>query len=101
MRSCSPTSLVAQDLDSPLPGVQPSRGRIAIYCIAESIDREGLINTLQKRGSRFLLHRYPDVLYGQYSSVTEEPRGDIFYFDYGCIAFWGLTVKQVRGSAGH
>lgn len=23
-----------------------------------------------------------------------EPCGDILYFDYGCIAFWGLTEKQ-------
>lgn len=22
------------------------------------------------------------------------PIGDIFYFDYGCVAFWGLTQKQ-------
>ena len=84
-----------QDLDSPIPGSQPSRGRIAIYCVAESLDREGLITALQKRGSRFLLHRYPDVLYGQYSSAAEQPQGDVFYFDYGCVAFWGLTLKQV------
>lgn len=86
---------LVQDLDTPTHGAQARRGRIAIYCIAESIDREGLINALQKRGSRFLLHRYPDVLYGQYSSATEEASGDIFYFDYGCIAFWGLSIKQV------
>ena len=85
-----------QDLDSPAPpGAGPSRGRIEIYCVAESIDREALIAALQKRGSRFLLHRYPDVLYGQYSSATEEPKGDVFYFDDGCITFWGLTIKQV------
>ena len=26
--------------------------------------------------------------------LGEEPIGDILYFDYGCIAFWGLTQKQ-------
>ena len=26
--------------------------------------------------------------------LGEEPMGDILYFDYGCIAFWGLTQKQ-------
>lgn len=87
-----------QDLDTPQPGAQPARGRIAIYCVAESLDRDGLIGALQKRSQRFLLHRYPDVLYGQYSSAHEEPRGDVFYFDYGCVAFWGLTVKQVSVS---
>ncbi|KAK9796644.1 hypothetical protein WJX73_007435 [Symbiochloris irregularis] len=81
-----------EDLES--PHGTSTRGRIAIYCIAESIDRDGLITALTKKGSRFLLHRYPDVLYGQYSSHAEEPRGDIYYFDYGCVAFWGLTVQQ-------
>ncbi len=37
---------------------------------------------------------YPDVLYGRYSRLGELPQGDIFYFDYGCVAFWGLTQKQ-------
>ncbi len=37
---------------------------------------------------------YPDVLYGKYSRLGEMPCGDVFYFDYGCVAFWGLTQKQ-------
>lgn len=40
------------------------------------------------------LQAYPDVLYGKYSRLGEMPIGDIFYFDYGCVAFWGLTQKQ-------
>lgn len=23
-------------------------------------------------------------------------RGEIFYFDYGCLAFWGLSERQER-----
>ena len=43
------------------------------------------------------MHKYPDVLYGQYSAPSaEHAAGDIFYFDYGCITFWGLSQKQVR-----
>ena len=34
------------------------------------------------------------MLYGKYSRLGEMPIGDIFYFDYGCVAFWGLTQKQ-------
>jgi uncharacterized Rmd1/YagE family protein len=47
------------------------------------------------------LQAYPDVLYGKYSRLGEMPIGDIFYFDYGCVAFWGLTQKQeqVQGIA--
>ena len=75
-----------------------ARGRITIYCLAESLDRKLLQRKLEERGPRFLLHKYPDVLYGQYSvpGSTEQPCGDIFYFDYGCITFWGLSQKQVR-----
>lgn len=49
---------------------------------------------LKERGPRFLLHSYAEVLYGQYGSLGEESVGDVFYFDYGCVAFWGLTEKQ-------
>lgn len=41
-----------------------------------------------------MLQAYPDVLYGKYSRLGEMPIGDVFYFDYGCVAFWGLTQKQ-------
>jgi uncharacterized Rmd1/YagE family protein len=44
------------------------------------------------------LQAYPDVLYGRYSRLGELPIGDIFYFDYGCVAFWGLTQKQEQVS---
>ena len=23
-------------------------------------------------------------------------RGEVFYFDYGCLAFWGLSERQER-----
>lgn len=49
---------------------------------------------MQEKGPNWLLHKYPDCLYGKYASGSE-PDGDIFYFDYGCVAFWGLKVKQV------
>ncbi|KAK9814251.1 hypothetical protein WJX72_002986 [[Myrmecia] bisecta] len=71
-----------------------TRGRITIYCIAESVDRKLLEQKLRERGPRFLLHSYPDVLYGQYARHGQDTVGDVFYFDYGCIAFWGLTQKQ-------
>lgn len=32
----------------------------------------------------------------QYSLPGQEPRGDIFYFDYGVVAFWGLSKTQER-----
>ena len=82
-----------QDLqDQPVdPG---TRGRITMYCVAESLDRKMLDKKLKERGPRFLLHSYSESLYGQYGSLGEEPVGDVFYFDYGVVAFWGLSPKQ-------
>ncbi|BDA47956.1 Required for meiotic nuclear division protein 1 homolog [Coccomyxa sp. Obi] len=69
--------------------------RISVYCIAESLDRKMLEKKLEARGPRWLVSKYPDVLYGQYSSLESgQPTGDIFYFDYGCVSFWNLTPKQ-------
>ena len=56
--------------------------------------RKLLERKLKERGPRFLLHSYPDVLYGHYGRPAQESCGDVFYFDYGCVAFWGLTQKQ-------
>jgi hypothetical protein len=44
------------------------RGRITVYCVAESIDRKALELRLRERGGSFLLHQYPDVLYGLFES---------------------------------
>ena len=41
------------------------------------------------------LHACPQVMYGQYQHAGSEVTGDIFYFDYGCVVFWGLDQKQV------
>lgn len=49
---------------------------------------------LKQRGPRFLLHSFPDILYGQYSELEHGIVGDVLYFDYGCVVFWGLTKKQ-------
>lgn len=45
------------------------RGRITVYCVAESIDRKALELRLRERGGAALLHQYPDVLYGLYEST--------------------------------
>ncbi|PSC74837.1 Sporulation RMD1 [Micractinium conductrix] len=74
------------------------RGRITVYCVAESLDRKALELRLRERGGAALLHQYPDVLYGLYESSKdgEVARGEVFYFDYGCLAFWGLSERQER-----
>lgn len=49
---------------------------------------------LKQRGPRFLLHSFPDILYGQYSELGQGAFGDVLYFDYGVVVIWGLTKKQ-------
>ena len=51
-----------------LPELEGSalRGRITIYCVAETLNRDLLSKKLRERGPQFLLHSYPDVLYGRY-----------------------------------
>jgi hypothetical protein len=71
------------------------RGRITVYCVAESVDRKALELRLKEIGGAALLHQYPDVLYGQLQEPTYA-HGDIFYFDYGVLAFWGLTELEER-----
>ena len=83
-----------QDLESPLAHPQ-TRGRIAIYCTCEGFDRPGLQAALEAKGPNWLMHKYADCLYGKYAAPGIEPLGDCFFFDYGCVAFWGLNIKQV------
>ncbi|DBA97218.1 TPA: hypothetical protein ACH3X1_014968 [Trebouxia sp. C0004] len=77
------------------PEVGPgTRGRITVYCVSDSLDREMLDRRLQQRGPQFLLHSYPDALYGKYSELEHGIVGDVLYFDYGVVVLWGLSKKQ-------
>lgn len=85
-----------QDLDISERYIAAPKQRISVYCIAESLDRKMLEKRLASMGDRWLVSKYPDVLYGQYTSLeSKQPQGDIFYFDYGCVSFWNLTQAQV------
>ena len=42
------------------------KGRIAIVCMAEGLDRDLLTVRLRDRGSRYLQESHPDVLYGSH-----------------------------------
>ena len=82
-----------------LQGEQPevgpgTRGRITVYCVSDSLDREMLDKRLKQRGPQFLLHSYPDALYGKYSELEHGVVGDVLYFDYGVVVLWGLSKKQ-------
>ena len=58
-----------QDIDISERISQAPKQRISIYCIAESLDRKLLEKRLEARGPSWLISKYPDVLYGQYTSL--------------------------------
>ena len=58
-----------QDIDISERISQAPKQRISIYCIAESLDRKLLEKRLEARGPSWLVSKYPDVLYGQYTSL--------------------------------
>lgn len=96
----SAAALASRPLPSPpsalddLSALSNLRGRIGIYCIAESLDRLELERALKARGNCSFLEGFPDALHGRWSSAPgERPRGDVFYFDYGVVVFWGLTQR--------
>lgn len=66
--------------------------RCSGYCTASSYDISRLFQTLGKLGP---VQLYKDTLHFQ---MREEKkiRGDIFYFSYGAVVFWGLTQEEER-----
>uniref|UniRef100_A0A6U0V7E2 DUF155 domain-containing protein n=1 Tax=Polytomella parva TaxID=51329 RepID=A0A6U0V7E2_9CHLO len=80
------------------------RGRITFYCVAESFDRKKLESILKITYPPGTVLSYPDVFYVEYIKGTDDyPGGDVYFFDYGVVACWGMTKTQemtiVRGIA--
>ncbi|KAG2435195.1 hypothetical protein HXX76_007278 [Chlamydomonas incerta] len=80
------------------------RGRITFYCVAESFDRKKLEELLKLTYPPGTVRSFPDVFYVEYIKGAEgQPGGDVFFFDYGVVATWGMTKAQemtiVRGIA--
>ncbi|GIL66175.1 hypothetical protein Vafri_19780 [Volvox africanus] len=80
------------------------RGRITFYCVAESFDRKKLEELLKLTYPPNTIRSFPDVFYVEYIKGADiQPGGDVFFFDYGVVACWGMTKAQemtiVRGIA--
>lgn len=65
--------------------------RVAFFAACTCQDEKSNNN---QRTFRAHLQEYPDVLYGRFTEPGGVPLGDIIYFDYGCVVFWGLTQEQ-------
>lgn len=89
-----------QDLPSPVlipPGTPlgGTKGRISVYCAAESFDRKALDSVLKQHYSESAVTSYPDVFHLELSkSCSDACDGDVFFFDYGVVACWNLTRPQ-------
>ncbi|KAF6262180.1 hypothetical protein COO60DRAFT_1699457 [Scenedesmus sp. NREL 46B-D3] len=81
-----------QDLD---PSRARQRGRITLYCPADSFDRRKLDEVLRASLPASAIKSYPDVFYVEYFAASDDaPGGDLFFFDYGVVACWGLDSAQ-------
>lgn len=74
------------------PGVAK---HVRCYCIGREFDRSKLQDQILRRSSASSVHAYPEVLVSQFrlsgvSGSGEDRYGDIFYFDWGSVVFWGL-----------
>eukprot|EP00123_Amoebidium_parasiticum_P006014 comp17070_c0_seq1/m.15814 comp17070_c0_seq1/g.15814 ORF comp17070_c0_seq1/g.15814 comp17070_c0_seq1/m.15814 type:complete len:349 (-) comp17070_c0_seq1:260-1306(-) len=84
---------------------QPQKGRVTVYCTAGAYDKKALRDYLEKKQKRLSgppPKLYQDVLYVEYVDMQDIHTGEggdelmkeIFYFDYGVLVMWGMTVKQ-------
>jgi len=74
------------------------RGRVTIYCAAESVDLKAverkILETCLHEGK---LEKYPEVIYCQHQKMFgAQSEGDVFFFDYGVVACWGLDEEEEK-----
>ncbi|GLI67839.1 hypothetical protein VaNZ11_012123 [Volvox africanus] len=71
--------------------------RIAFYAVASSFDRRQLEAKLRAAYGSHAVRKYPDVIHCQMSRGWEAmPGSDVFFFDYGVVACWGLLPDAER-----
>jgi uncharacterized Rmd1/YagE family protein len=64
--------------------------RCTTYCTAAAYDVPKLFQSLQKFGSTQLFRDVIHILIRE----DRRPKGDIFYFSYGCIVCWGFSEEE-------
>lgn len=64
--------------------------RCTTYCTASTYDIPRLFQSLQKFGSVQLFRDCIHILIKE----DKKPKGDIFYFAYGCVVFWSFSEEE-------
>jgi uncharacterized Rmd1/YagE family protein len=70
--------------------------RCTTYCTAAAYDIPRLFQSLQKFGSAQLFRDCAHILIKE----DKKPKGDIFYFSYGCVVLWGFTEEEEQAILG-
>ncbi|EFJ48325.1 hypothetical protein VOLCADRAFT_91114 [Volvox carteri f. nagariensis] len=71
--------------------------RIAFYAVAAAFDRRQLETRLRAVYGSQAVRKYPDVIHCQLGRGREDQPGtDVFFFDYGVVACWGLSPEVER-----
>lgn len=63
--------------------LQPYRGRITVYCIAETLDRRSLITLLATSFPAYTVTQYSDVVHVEVPDAANQPgmSADAFFFE--------------------
>ncbi|GLC65501.1 sporulation protein rmd1 [Pleodorina starrii] len=113
-RGASPGRVEEEAALNEIAAVAPGasgRARITVYCVAESLDRRKLVDLLRIKHPAWQTHQYDDVVHarleevapalpstsggaGAFTAATAVGPPDVFFFDYGVVAFWGLQQQQ-------
>lgn len=70
--------------------------RCTTYCTAASYDMPLLFQALQRVGSAQL---FRDSVHIQLKE-DKKPKGDVFYFSYGCVVLWGFVEEEEHAILG-
>jgi uncharacterized Rmd1/YagE family protein len=70
--------------------------RCTTYCTAAAYDLPRLFQSLQKFGSAQMFRDCAHIAIKE----DRKPKGDIFYFSYGCVVLWGFTDEEEQAILG-
>ncbi|KAI3433802.1 hypothetical protein D9Q98_003606 [Chlorella vulgaris] len=65
--------------------------RIRCYCVAEGFDRYALQDAILRREGS--LQAYAEVVISEFHRMGDDSAGQVYYFDFGCVVFWGLSKE--------
>ncbi|KAG2443260.1 hypothetical protein HYH02_009333 [Chlamydomonas schloesseri] len=111
----APEPAAVSDFTGLVPALS-GRARITVYCIAEALDRAKLESLIRIKHPAWETHSYQDVVHARLPgpAVSSTAAGatwgttsggappddlgavgaDVFFFEYGVVAFWGLQQQQ-------